>query len=124
MALAKLAAARKKLGLKSGALQIVFVTIDPERDTQKQLREYTSQFDATIVSIRENQQELHALAAAFRVYFSQNPGAATVDHSDLIYLVDCGGIARIAETARSTADDISRDVDLMARSPSCIFKTL
>ncbi|MGI9523915.1 MAG: SCO family protein [Hyphomicrobiaceae bacterium] len=85
-------AAMKKLGPKADALQPIFVSLDPNRDTPRQLKLYLSNFDSRIVGLTGTDGQIASAAKAFRVYYrkvedSDLSDGYTVDHSAFIYLI-------------------------------------
>jgi protein SCO1/2 len=102
------------LGSDAARVQVVFVTLDPERDTAAVLRAYTSQFDPAIVPLRTDQQGTDAVARTFSVYYEKVPGRTpstyTVDHSTLVYGFDTQGRLRVRLTPNQSPDDVLADV--------------
>jgi protein SCO1/2 len=85
-----------KLGPKAGKVVPLFVTIDPERDGPKQLKDYTSSFHPSIVGLTGTSDEIAATAKAYRVYArkvadDQAPDGYTMDHTAIIYLMGPDG---------------------------------
>lgn len=81
----------KTLGPDADKLNVVYVTIDPERDTPKQLRLYLSSFDPRIRGLTGTPAEIAKIAGEYRVYYQKIPlqgGGYTMDHSSAIYLMD------------------------------------
>jgi protein SCO1/2 len=89
--LAALAQAIGELGAKASSLQVVFITIDPERDTPGQLRAYLSNasFPRGVVGLTGSAADIKAVAAAYHVYYSRH--GQSVDHTSVIYLMDPKG---------------------------------
>ena len=87
--------ALEKLGPKADKLVPIFITVDPERDTPAQLKNYAQNFDKRIVMLTGSAGEIAAVARAYRVYYAkrplEKPGEYTMDHSAYIYLLDAGG---------------------------------
>jgi protein SCO1/2 len=112
--LARLAQLIAALGSDAARVQVVFVTLDPERDTAAVLRAYTSQFDPAIVPLRTDQQGTDAVARTFSVYYEKVPGRTpstyTVDHSTLVYGFDTQGRLRVRLTPNQSPDDVLADV--------------
>ncbi|TRL25535.1 hypothetical protein FM996_19995 [Methylosinus sporium] len=80
----------------SGAgFDILFVTLDPERDTAESLADFVSSFGRRIIALRGAPEEIDRAARAFRVYHRKVPldgGDYTIDHTTLVYLVDHEGV--------------------------------
>lgn len=82
------------LGPDADKLDVVFVSIDPERDTPEQLGLYLSSFDPRIRGVTGTPQAIAAMAKGFRVYYRRVPtegGDYTMDHSTAVYLMDAEG---------------------------------
>jgi protein SCO1/2 len=77
----------KLLGDKAVQLQAIFITVDPERDSDQVLREYTAAFDPRILGLRGSEELTRRAAAEFRMRYEKvrdpaaPPGSYTVDHS-------------------------------------------
>ncbi|WP_299008810.1 SCO family protein [uncultured Caulobacter sp.] len=90
-----LAAATEQLGPKAKDLQIVFISIDPERDTPAQMKAYLSAdyVPKSTIGLTGTQAQVDAAAKAYKVYYAKvgtGPGY-TMDHSTAIYLMDPKG---------------------------------
>ena len=94
-ALVTISQALEKLGPKADKLAAIFITVDPERDTPAQLKNYAQNFDKRIVMLTGSPAEIAAVARAYRVYYAKRPleksGEYTMDHSAYIYLLDPDG---------------------------------
>lgn len=73
-------------------VNLVFITIDPERDTPALLKDYVAQFGPTMVGLTGTPAQVAAAAKAFRVYYQKVPGKGgapyLMDHSSIFYLMD------------------------------------
>ena len=79
----------EKLGDRADGFRVFFVTVDPERDTVENLRDYMSNFDPRMEGLVPTIEQLPELAAAYRIYFAKVPtsdGSYTMDHSASVYL--------------------------------------
>jgi len=84
----------KKLGPDADRLTVLFITVDPDRDTQKLLADYLTSFDKRIIALRGSREETDAAVKAFAAYARKVPlegGAYTMDHTAGIYLMDAVG---------------------------------
>ena len=91
-----MSAALDKLGPKADRLTPLFVTVDPERDTVEKLALYVTSFHSKLIGLTGSEEQVKAMAKAYRVYFKKvpdetTPGAYTVDHSAFFYLMDENG---------------------------------
>lgn len=75
-------------------VKVLFVTVDPARDTPKEMKEYLSSFDPHIIGLSGNESQTKAIEHAYRVYaqkvLGQN-GEYTMDHTAIFYLMDKEG---------------------------------
>ncbi|MDR2924480.1 MAG: SCO family protein [Azoarcus sp.] len=119
-ALQRAAAVRRLLGDDGERLQIIFITLDPERDLPEILREYTAAFDANVLGLYGSPEKIRETADAFRIYSRKvlTGGSYTLDHSATTYVYDPEGRLRLAVTYQSTAKSIAEDVALLLRTPS------
>ncbi len=93
--LAETTAWREQLGLTADDLRIIFVTVDPERDTPEMLKAYVEGFDETIIGLVGDQAETDRVKAAFGV-FSEKAGDVDsefylINHTALTFLINADG---------------------------------
>ncbi len=109
-ALNEMALALDRLGEKRGAIGIVFITVDPERDTAEVLKSYVESFDAPIVALTGTAEAVKEAAKAYRVYYAKHPredGGYDMDHSAVVYVMDPAGRFTATFTPDSTAQAIA-----------------
>jgi len=83
-----------KLGADAARASALFITVDPERDTPEQMKDYLSSFDPRLVGLTGDPAAVAAVAKAYRVYVKKVPldgGDYTMDHTALVYLMDKDG---------------------------------
>jgi len=82
-----------RLGAEGERLQVLFITVDPERDTPAQLALYLQSFDPRIVGLSGSQAQVDAALAAYKAYAKKVPSAGgyTMDHTASLYLMDAQG---------------------------------
>lgn len=86
--------ALRRLGAEGKDLTVLFVSVDPERDTPEILARYLQSFDPRIIGLSGARKDVEALARAYRVYWRKVPtpdGDYTMDHTSLVYLMDPNG---------------------------------
>jgi protein SCO1/2 len=109
-ALGTMTAALNKLGADAEKVTPVFITIDPERDTQKVMKEYAANFHPRLRALTGTPEQVAAAAHAYRVYFAKADGADPqhylMDHSTIIYLMDRDGHYLAHFGPQATPDDI------------------
>ena len=93
--LQSIATALDRLGALSEAVQPLFITLDPEKDTPEQLKSYVEQFHPRLIGLTGDPRELRKVARAYKVYAAKTAPAErsdpNIDHSSLVYLVDVAG---------------------------------
>ena len=92
--MADLTAWLKTLGSDADKLNVIFISVDPERDTPQQLKTYLSNFDPHIRGYTGTPEAIAKTAKEYRVYYQKVPqdgGGYTIDHSSAIYLFDAKG---------------------------------
>ena len=91
------AAALKLLGKDADRVQVLFVTLDPQRDTQELLSKYVPGFDPRFVGLRGDQTATDAVVKEFRLFASKVGEGAnyTLDHTAGSYLYDATGKVRL-----------------------------
>ena len=90
----EIAGALKALGPRADAVQAIFITVDPQRDTPKVLNEYLKSFDPRLIGLTGTPTQIAAAAKAFHVFYERNDtgdGSYLYDHSAFIYLVNPDG---------------------------------
>ena len=90
----EIADALKALGPRASAVQGIFVTVDPDRDTPEVLGDYLSSFDPRLVGLTGTRAQITAAAKSFRVFYERqdrDDGTYSYDHSAFMYLVDAEG---------------------------------
>jgi len=84
----------EKLGPAADGITPLFITVDPERDTQEVLAQYMEAFDSRIIGLTGRIDETAAAADAYKAYFKKVPlkdGGYTMDHTSVIYLMNSQG---------------------------------
>lgn len=112
--LSDLAQIKEKLGADGERLQVVFITVDPQRDTPEILGSYVSSFDPSFIGLTGTADEISATAREFKVFFQKVPGKTetsyTIDHTAGSYVFDKEGRVRLFVRHAATADAIAADV--------------
>lgn len=109
----------QKLGPDAQRLQVVFVTVDPERDTQQLLAQYVPAFHPSFLGLYGDAAATAATAKEFKIFYSRQPGKApgsyAVDHTAGSYIFDPRGRLRLfvrhGESTERIAQDIRRLLD-------------
>jgi protein SCO1/2 len=110
-ALNEIALALDQLGVKRDEVEIVFITVDPDRDTPEVMKAYVQSFDARIIALTGSPDAVAQAAKAYRVYYAKHPrgdGDYDMDHSAVIYVMNPEGRFTATFTPDSTADAIAQ----------------
>lgn len=115
-----MAEVKRLLGPQGERLQVLFITVDPERDTLPLLKEYMANFDPTFLAMRPQPSELKAVAESFKVHFEKvegtTPTSYTMDHSAGKYIFDTKGAVRLFSAYGTEASVIAEDIDKLLRT--------
>jgi protein SCO1/2 len=97
--MSEMAAVMKELGPSADDVQVLFVTVDPERDTQELLSHYVPAFDKRFIGLYGNAEQTARVAKEFKVFYAKqpggDPGSYTVDHTAGSYVFDRQGQLRL-----------------------------
>lgn len=117
--LATLAQAMKELGADADRVQVLFVTVDPERDTPDLLSKYVPSFDSRFVGLWGDADATARTAKEFKVIYQKVPGATpgsyTMDHSAGSYVFDPKGRLRLFVSNGQGADVFAHDLRELLR---------
>ena len=113
--LATLAQARQALGPQASAVQVVFVTVDPERDNPAQMKAYLAAFDPSFVGGAGQPEVLATMRKNYGVVADKVPmtGGYAVDHTSSIFLIDRDGKLRAMMPYGRDAKDFVHDIKLL-----------
>jgi protein SCO1/2 len=97
--LSDLAQVKQQLGADGDKLQVLFITVDPERDTQEVLAGFITAFDSSFVALRGDKPEIDKVTKDFKVFAQKvagkDGGAYTIDHTAATYVFDSEGRIRL-----------------------------
>lgn len=115
--MSELAEVKKLLGTRGDKLQGIFVTVDPQRDTQEVLKAYMGSFDPTFLALRPAPDKLEELAKSYKVFYKKVDGKTatsyTMDHSAGSYVYDTKGQLRLFARYGSGAKALAADIDIL-----------
>jgi protein SCO1/2 len=105
----------EKLGPEAAKkVNLVFITVDPERDTPKLMKGYVENFGPTFIGLTGTTEQIAQVARAYRVYFQRVPGKDggpyLMDHSSIVYLLDRNGRFVTHFTHEAKAETIAQAV--------------
>jgi len=116
--LGTLASAKKQLGAEWGGLQVVYVTVDPERDDAERMRTYLASFDPTFVGGTGTPEQLAAVRKEYGIIAEKVKAASgySVAHSSYTYLIDRAGRLRALMPYGHPADDYVHDLRILLKN--------
>jgi protein SCO1/2 len=119
-ALARAVAVREKLDSDGAKVQVIFVTVDPERDTPEILKAYAAAFGPGVLALYGDLERTRAVAAEFKVFYAKVPTGSsyTIDHSALTYVFDGKGRLRLGVRDTSSADEVATDLRVLMKTDS------
>ncbi|CAN7224595.1 SCO family protein [Pseudoduganella sp. LjRoot289] len=121
VSLATLTAARQKLGPLAAGVQVVYVTVDPERDTVAQMHDYLAHFDPSILGATGSEEQLARVRKDYGISASKKmieggKGAYTIGHSSYLYFIDRKGYLRSLLPFGRSADDVAHDAAILLKN--------
>ena len=112
--MAEMASVMQKLGPLADQVQVLFITLDPERDTQQLLANYVPAFDKRFIGLRGTLDQTAKTAKEFKVFYSKvpgtSPGTYTIDHTAGSYVFDRDGRLRLFIRHGQGPDPIVHDL--------------
>ncbi|MBS3916882.1 MAG: SCO family protein [Sulfuritalea sp.] len=112
-----MAEAVKLLGPEAGKVQVLFVTVDPERDTPQLLAQYVPVFNPSFLGLYADEQTIAKTAMDFRIFYKKQPGSTpttyTVDHTAGSYIYDPQGRLRLYIKHGEKPEVIAKDLKLL-----------
>lgn len=105
------------LGADAGRVQVVFVTLDPSRDSAELLSQYVPAFHPSFLGLRGDEASTAALAKEFKVFYSKQPGTMpgsySIDHSTGSYVFDPQGRLRLLIRHGEIPGNVAADLKLL-----------
>lgn len=107
----------KLLGEDAKKVQVLFVTVDPERDTPQLLAQYVPAFHPSFIGLYSDAQTIARTAQSFRVFYQKQPGSSattyTVDHTAGSYVFDPQGRLRLYVRHGAQPELVAKDLRLL-----------
>src|SRR3954463_14367213 len=103
----------RAMGKDADKVNAVFISVDPERDTQATMKDYLSSFDPHLEGLTGDPESVAQVLAAYRVYAKKVPlkdGDYTMDHTALIYLMDREGHFVAPFNLKRTPEEAAKDL--------------
>jgi protein SCO1/2 len=115
--LTTMAGVMKQLGPQADRLQVLFITVDPERDTQVLLSEYVPAFDPRFLGLFGDKAATERTAKEFKVIYQRvdgrTPGSYSMDHTAASFVFDPQGRIRLYVKKDQTVDTIVHDIKVL-----------
>ena len=112
-----LAAAMKQLGPLADKVQVLFITVDPERDTPQLLAKYVPGFDPRFLGLSGDAAATAKVAKDFKVFYQKvpgkEPGSYSMDHSAGLYIYDPQGRIRLFARSGEGPDSLVHDLKIL-----------
>ncbi len=110
----ELAGVLKDLGDTAAQVQVLMISVDPEKDSAERLAGYLKGFDARMIGLSGSLEQIQQVASEYGVYFEKKPygdnGGYLVDHSAYVFLIDQRGDEQVIYPFGSRARDIAVDI--------------
>ena len=116
--LATLAGARKKLGEAAANVQVVYVTVDPERDDAARMKKFLGSFDPSFIGGVGSRAEIDAAQKSYGISSTKQvyaDGNYSIGHSSSIYMIDRAGGLRAVMPYGHSSDDFVHDLKILLR---------
>ena len=112
--LADLATAKKELGPDGDKLQVIFITLDPERDSPELLQKYVPGFDPSFIALYGSPEQIAKTAKDFKIFYQKvpgrTPGSYSIDHTAGAFVFDRDGRLRLFIRHGTPPADIAADI--------------
>lgn len=107
----------EQLGPDAERLQVLFITVDPERDRPEVLRDYMAAFHPSFVGLVGTEEQTRAAAQEFKVFYQKVPTGSsyTMDHTAFNYLIDPQGRIRVVLRHEQAIEDYVADIQSLLR---------
>ena len=103
---------KESLGKQSDKLQVIFITLDPERYNQSLLNSYVPSFDKSFIGLTGSQEDINRVASQYKIFHMKvgEGDSYTIDHSSGIYIIDKDGKIRVRHPYGSKVESIIEDI--------------
>lgn len=118
--LAELSKVQRDLDDNGEKIQVLMVTVDPQRDTPQKLEEYVDHFHPDFVGLSGTKEEIDGAGEGFGIYYEKQEGSEAtgylVDHTARVFVVDPQGNYQLSFAYGTPVEDISHDLRLLLRN--------
>lgn len=117
--LAEMTQVMNELGSASENVEVVFVSVDPKRDTPEKVQEYAARFNSKFIGLSGTQAELEPIWKSYSIFRTEvqtdSAMGYTVDHTARLNLIDADGNLRLSYAYGTPLEDIVHDLELLLR---------
>jgi protein SCO1/2 len=117
--LGELNQALQELGPQADRVQVLFVTVDPQRDTRERIQEYVNHFNPAFIGLSGSEPELAKIWNEYGIFRQIVEGSSAagylVDHTARLTLIDEQGNLRVSLPVDAPVDDIIHDLNLLLK---------
>jgi protein SCO1 len=117
--MAELKQALERVGANADQVQVLFVTVDPQRDTPERVQEYVDHFNPEFIGLSGSEPELAKVWSDYGVFRQVVEGTSAagylVDHTARVTLIDQQGNLRVSFPFDTPVDDVVHDLNLLLR---------
>ena len=115
--LADLHQARVALGKQADEVQVLMVTVDPERDTQQVMADYMNHFDSSFIGLIGTPEQVAEVATYYGIYYEKQEGNSALgylmNHTATVMAIDKDGYLRVVFPFGTPAEDIAADLNYL-----------
>jgi protein SCO1/2 len=117
--LSEAAGAMDILGEKAEDVQLIMVSVDPERDTPEELADFVAHFDPAFLGVTGTPEEIASIATLYGIYYGKSEGSIAtgylIDHTATITVIDREGHVKLIFPFGTTAAEIAADLDYLLK---------
>ena len=104
----------RSLGKDAEKVQVLMISIDPERDTPDKLEQYVAHFDPSFIGLTGTENQVAAVASQYGIFYEKHEGTAAtgylVDHTASVVVIDPEGFLRLIYPFGTPGKDIAEDL--------------
>ena len=117
--LANVGQSLKELGAKADDVQLIMISLDPERDTPEKLAEYVGHFHPSFIGVTGSQDDLDKIASLYGIFYEKTEGSANtgylINHTATLLVIDREGYLKLVFPFGVTVPEIVDDLKYMLR---------
>ncbi len=109
----------EEIGSKADLVQVIMISVDPERDTPEQIQAYVNHFHESFIGLTGTEEEILGLTTQYGVFFEKHEGSAAsgylIDHTATVTVIDREGHLRLLYPFGTSSEDIADDLRYLVR---------